>query len=246
MKQRDILVLSIGLLAVILFVAGDLTTSSSRLNEYRLSRDLWPIWYNLSIATYVPGYITLDSEKVFTLEADLIIKFWAQKETNQIELNAWNLNFSSKPHSNVQIRVDKSFWNINVINVTLSKKLSKVWFTLDQSLQAGKEYYIKIPYTGQISDTLFGLYRSFYITANGNKRYLATTQFEPNFARQMVPCFDEPEFKAIWNITVIHPKGTRAISNAKEEVENQPHTLGSNNNWLMTTFCETPKMSSYY
>ncbi|ETN73463.1 hypothetical protein NECAME_18318, partial [Necator americanus] len=35
----------------------------------------------------------------------------------------------------------------------------------------------------------------------------------------MVPCFDEPEYKAVWNVTVIHPNGTAAISNGLEMSE---------------------------
>uniref|UniRef100_A0A914RMZ1 Aminopeptidase N-like N-terminal domain-containing protein n=1 Tax=Parascaris equorum TaxID=6256 RepID=A0A914RMZ1_PAREQ len=32
----------------------------------------------------------------------------------------------------------------------------------------------------------------------------------------MVPCFDEPEFKAVWKVKIIHPSGTVAISNGIE------------------------------
>lgn len=39
---------------------------------------------------------------------------------------------------------------------------------------------------------------------------------EPTDARRMVPCFDEPEFKAIWKIKAIHPSGTSAVSNGIE------------------------------
>ncbi|VDM65184.1 unnamed protein product [Strongylus vulgaris] len=48
-------------------------------------------------------------------------------------------------------------------------------------------------------------------------RVAAVTQMEPIDARSMVPCFDEPEFKATWNVKIIHPKGTKAISNGLEE-----------------------------
>ncbi|KAK6046362.1 peptidase family M1 [Cooperia oncophora] len=39
---------------------------------------------------------------------------------------------------------------------------------------------------------------------------------EPTYARRMVPCLDEPSYKANWTVTVIHPKGTRAVSNGIE------------------------------
>lgn len=39
---------------------------------------------------------------------------------------------------------------------------------------------------------------------------------EPTDARRMVPCFDEPEFKAVWRIKAIHPVGTSAVSNGIE------------------------------
>uniref|UniRef100_A0AC34RHJ9 Peptidase M1 membrane alanine aminopeptidase domain-containing protein n=1 Tax=Panagrolaimus sp. JU765 TaxID=591449 RepID=A0AC34RHJ9_9BILA len=66
---------------------------------------------------------------------------------------------------------------------------------------------------------------------------------EPTDARRMVPCFDEPEFKAIWKIKVYHPKGSRAVSNAKEIVENEIDEKMPG--FIFTTFDETPKMSSY-
>jgi aminopeptidase N len=44
---------------------------------------------------------------------------------------------------------------------------------------------------------------------------------EPTDARRMVPCFDEPEFKAVWRLKIIHPVGSSAVSNAKEILENE-------------------------
>ncbi|KAK6023334.1 hypothetical protein OSTOST_10884, partial [Ostertagia ostertagi] len=40
---------------------------------------------------------------------------------------------------------------------------------------------------------------------------------EPSDARRMVPCLDEPEYKANWTVTMIHPKGTTAVSNGIED-----------------------------
>lgn len=65
---------------------------------------------------------------------------------------------------------------------------------------------------------------------------------EPTDARRMVPCLDEPEFKAVWSLKIIHPVGSSAVSNAKEIVENEPTDSAD---WIYTTFEESLPMSSY-
>ncbi|KAK6039150.1 hypothetical protein COOONC_23344 [Cooperia oncophora] len=57
----------------------------------------------------------------------------------------------------------------------------------------------------------------------------------------MVPCFDEPAFKAQWTVTVIHPAGTTALSNGKE----RSSVSETGSAWVWTTFETTPKMSTY-
>lgn len=55
----------------------------------------------------------------------------------------------------------------------------------------------------------------------------------------MIPCFDEPEFKATWNVSLEHPTGSTALSNGIE-VESKV-----NDDWKTTTYKKTLKMSSY-
>ena len=76
-----------------------------------------------------------------------------------------------------------------------------------ESLPAGKTS-LAIHFTGRVRDDLRGLYR---IQSSG--RWYAATQFEGTYARMMFPCFDEPEYKATFDLTATIPKGSTAISN---------------------------------
>ncbi|HXQ62711.1 MAG TPA: M1 family metallopeptidase [Acidimicrobiales bacterium] len=73
---------------------------------------------------------------------------------------------------------------------------------------------IVIGFTGVLNDKLHGFYRSTYTDAEGGHHTLATTQFEATDARRAFPCFDEPDRKAIFSVTLDVPSGLEAFSNA--------------------------------
>lgn len=62
-------------------------------------------------------------------------------------------------------------------------------------------------------DGYFGLSKSSYNTSEGERTYLVT-QSEPIYARNIFPCYDEPEYKATYDITVKHPAKYTVLSNA--------------------------------
>lgn len=49
-------------------------------------------------------------------------------------------------------------------------------------------------------------------------RTMIATSFSPNEARKAFPCFDEPELKATFDITIRHPLKSYAISNTPQLV----------------------------
>ena len=57
-----------------------------------------------------------------------------------------------------------------------------------------------VPWTGNLNNELAGFYRSSYIDEDGEKKYIATTQFEATDARRALPCFDEPAMKAVFKV----------------------------------------------
>jgi len=105
---------------------------------------------------------------------------------------------------------------------------------------------ISIEYKGILNDNMSGFYRSAYeevdeVTGTRTKKYLATTQFESTDARQALPCFDEPNFKATFDVIITADKNFTILSN------NSPsNTLVDENKGTKTVFFQrTPKMSTY-
>lgn len=65
--------------------------------------------------------------------------------------------------------------------------------------------FIYIEYNGKYSGTDgYGLVKASYMDDN-KKQYLVESYFEPTFARRAFPCFDEPDFKAIFSIKITNP-----------------------------------------
>lgn len=94
---------------------------------------------------------------------------------------------------------------------------------------------LRLSWSGQFSPGLRGLYRAGLI---------AVTQFEAADARRVFPCFDEPAFKAAWELRLRDvPRGLVALSNGRvvEDVEDSGATDGRRR----VRFAPTPVMSSY-
>ncbi|EJD75414.1 peptidase family M1 containing protein [Loa loa] len=283
--------------------------------ELRLPKDIVPIWYNLTIKIYLPGYVEIPTSKNMTFDAALIIKFRVDEMTDKIVLNSLKLNF---PDNSEEIKIlqdkviqteqfsrarrnlenttleeyittirtteaeemettmeikenetesstltsDMNLEDLELENTTVEQRplptkvvadvqvkkivvnetLEMVTLLLDGRLNKGQEYYLQIAYSGPIHIKLAGLYLSRYQNDQDMTRFVAVTQMQATDARRMVPCFDEPEFKAIWKIKAIHPIGTSAVSNGIE-MKNAEKT--DNPDWVVTSFIESPPMSSY-
>ncbi|MBI4131588.1 MAG: M1 family metallopeptidase [Nitrosarchaeum sp.] len=98
--------------------------------------------------------------------------------------------------------------------------------------------FVEIEFAGELNDRLLGFYRSQY-KQNGKTKYLATSQFEAADARRAFPCWDEPEAKATFDISIIAENKFTAISNmpviSKKKMKNK----------TLYKFAKTPVMSTY-
>ena len=102
------------------------------------------------------------------------------------------------------------------------------------------EVRIDIAFSGVLNDRLRGFYRSRFKDAGGKEHVIATTQMQSTDCRAAFPCFDEPDFKAVFAITLIAPNEMLAISNG---VEIGRRDLGDGRSAIK--FSDTMKMSTY-
>lgn len=95
---------------------------------------------------------------------------------------------------------------------------------------------LKVDYTTQLTDSMMGIYPSYY-EIDGEKKQIIGTQFETTFARQAFPGIDEPEAKATFDLAIKFDEhaGETILSNMPEiKTENGVHY-----------FDTTVKMSTY-
>ncbi|KAI5138771.1 Glutamyl Aminopeptidase [Manis pentadactyla] len=100
-------------------------------------------------------------------------------------------------------------------------------------------YLLTMEFAGWLNGSLVGFYRTTYME-KGQIKSIAATDHEPTDARKSFPCFDEPNKKATFTISIIHPKEYKAISNMPVEKKES-----LDNKWNQTTFKKSVPMSTY-
>jgi len=99
---------------------------------------------------------------------------------------------------------------------------------------------LRLRFSGKLNDLLRGFYRSRYKLPDGTEGWVAATQFESTDARRAFPCWDEPELKATFAISIVADDALTVLSNARE-VSSEP--LGGGKRRV--SFAPTIKMSTY-
>ena len=124
----------------------------------------------------------------------------------------------------------------------------QVYLETDKPMKPGKTFSIRLKFEYSLSQSLEGFYLSSYKDSQGNERWmhelwmnlrnfclffrrLATTHFEPTYARRAFPCFDEPQLKAEFTVTITHDKHLTAFFNMPVKyhspVRGKPYMVGS-------------------
>src|ERR1039457_425372 len=191
-------------------------------DDYRLSKNVTPKRYEI--------HLTPDL-KAFTFQGEVIIAAVVNDATDDVVLNALELEID-------QVSAQRGGKSL-AAKAELEPAKERAHLRFAEKLSPG-EWRLKIAFRGILNDKLHGFYRSQYQDASGKTHVAATTQFESTDARRAFPCWDEPELKASYKVTLVVDEHLAAISNGGQESERK--LAGAKKE---VVFKETIPMSSY-
>jgi len=186
--------------------------------DFRLSAGVRPVRYDLRIEADLAAWTFRGSED---------IEVTVREATSSVTLHAAELEIASAR----AIFAD----GVELAGrVELNPTAETATLRFARPLAVGTAH-LRLEFSGVILARLRGFYRS----QKDGARY-AATQFEAADARRAFPCFDEPEFKARFRLTLNVPADLTAISNGAIERETD---VGDGRKDVR--FAETPPISSY-
>ena len=124
------------------------------------------------------------------------------------------------------------------IAVAIDAEAQRISLAFGSALAAGT-YMLDLAFEARINDHMHGLYRSRY-RAGDEERTVVATHFEATDARRAFPCWDEPDLKATFAVTLVVPDGDVALSNAPE-IEREAADAG----FTRVHFAPSMRMASY-
>jgi len=166
--------------------------------------------------------------KKFTFDGLESISINCKKSVNIITMNCAELKIKSC--------IVKSGKKIIKSTPKINEKTEELQIKLGEKIRG--LCTVDLEFKGILNDRLLGFYRSKY-QQNGKTKYLATTQFEAADARRAFPCWDEPEAKATFEISIIADNKFTAISNMPIKTKKK---IG---NKITYNFQKTPLVSTY-
>jgi puromycin-sensitive aminopeptidase len=197
-------------------------SSPIALDPYRLPRHVVPIRYDLRLEPDLTA-ARFAGQETITLRI--------HQPTSDIALNAIELDI-------VSAQIEGVTGLARQATITLDASRQRCYLTFTDLLAPGI-WKLAIAFRGTLNDKLRGFYRSTYKDEHGVTHSLAATQFEATDARRAFPCWDEPDFKAVFATTLVVDPVLTAVSNSAIAAE----TLAGGKK--VVRFADTMKMSTY-
>jgi puromycin-sensitive aminopeptidase len=198
-------------------------TSAPTDQGYRLPRSALPRRYAIRIAPDLEAR---------TFEGEVSIELDLHEPVDEIVLNAAELVVEAASLT----EQGGGGWPLRV---ELDEEAERARFALGSEVGPGR-YVLSCRFSGRLGSRLRGFYTSTFADGDGNERVIASTHFEATDARRAFPCFDEPDMKAVFSVTLDVPDGLFAVSNSPEAEVTE---LGGGVRRIR--FSDTMRMSTY-
>jgi puromycin-sensitive aminopeptidase len=168
-------------------------------DPYRLPSDVVPAHYEVTLE------LDLDRER---FAGEVVISAEAVAAVDTVVLNADDLTITSA-------RVGTGRSDGVVCEVGVDTETERLSLRPPSPLAPGP-VVIELGFEGGFNEQLVGPYLSRFTDAGGNEAKLATTQFEATHARKCFPCWDEPSYKATFQLNLIIDDAHQAVANSTQ------------------------------
>ncbi|MGC8537622.1 MAG: M1 family metallopeptidase [Candidatus Micrarchaeia archaeon] len=191
------------------------------MEEYSiLGSNVRPFNYNIEFVPDLARFVYSGTETV---------KLAIAKPTKSIRMNSKEIKIKGAYISSGKLK--------QKAKASYNSKEEVVTFSFSKAVSGEAE--LEISFTGIHNDNMCGFYRSYYYKGT-EKEYMLSSHFESTSARIAFPCFDEPSFKATFDISMVIDKELEAVSNMPvKEVKDISASK------KLVSFETTPKMSTY-
>ena len=184
----------------------------------RLPKNVKPLAYTIAVVPDV---------KTMRIDGTERIALAVRSRTATIRFNSLN----ERLH-------DVRFDGAPVAGVVSSDAEQLTTVTLARPANVGR-HTLSFGYTARIGTNAYGLFLQRYTTPDGRAGQLLQTMFESTDARRMFPCWDEPAFRATFQLSATVPADLATVSNMPIVKRTVRGTMAT------TTFATTPPMPSY-
>ena len=239
LTKKEAIAVAIGfaivLVAILLFIVIAVATSESQRSGTSVEDSGSP-WLNKRLPTStVPVHYTVQLQvdlKALSVTGISLIDVMVGTATQHLIVHAKDMSISvnSVKQNDNSIPIQKTF-----------QYVPNDYYVIELSQEITGRVIVDLNYNYSLSSDLSGFYNSSFVLSSGEKRTLACTQFEPTDARKAFPCFDEPDMKANFTISIVHDSKLKAVSNMPGK------TISSKreSNMMKTEFATSVQMSTY-
>ena len=187
----------------------------------KLPKEVVPIEYSVRFAPDIDKFTFTGSETV-KLSAHNLVR---QLVLNALELKVTDASIDGKALPQSAMKIDE--------------KNELLTLVLPSQLAPG-DHILALSFSGKINQQGQGLFYMRYQEQGTSANKIALgTQFEATDARRLFPCWDEPSFRARFQLTAVVPENWLAVSNMPIESEKKV------SDGKEIRFAATPSMSSY-